>query len=408
MRIRAIAAGVLALVITTLTVFASEQDANTISQNIRFRHMPFGTVIDPVFASPESNEITGYSRCGDSAIWTGHYLAAEAFRYSVTRSVAALDNVNAALSGLRSLVDVTGTDLLARCLVPAASPYAAGITQEESQHGVRVSMLNGIPFYWIGNTSRDQYCGAFFGLAVAFDMVDDAGVRSAISSLGTRMLNFLLRNSWNVRMPDGSISTTFGIRSDQQLTLLQIGRRINAARFDSTYALYRFFQAGSVGIPIAIEVVDDHNSYFKFNLDTINFYNLIRLESSSYRWFYDQAYNLLRRTTDDHGNAHFNMIDRALRGPNGGRDAATISWLNEWLLRPRRDPYIDLRGIYPACGTDRACSPIPIRDRVRTDFLWQRSPFLLFGGGGGRIEGAGIDYTLPYWMGRYFGVTSAQ
>jgi hypothetical protein len=41
---------------------------------------------------------------------------------------------------------------------------------------------------------------------------------------------------------------------------------------------------------------------------------------------------------------------------------------------------------------------------VRTDFLWQRSPFQLVGGGIGNIETAGIDYILPYWMARYYGV----
>jgi len=41
---------------------------------------------------------------------------------------------------------------------------------------------------------------------------------------------------------------------------------------------------------------------------------------------------------------------------------------------------------------------------VRTDFLWQRSPFLLVGGGYGTIEGAGLDYILPYWMARYYEV----
>ncbi|HEY7180203.1 MAG TPA: hypothetical protein VIC84_02240 [Blastocatellia bacterium] len=45
-----------------------------------------------------------------------------------------------------------------------------------------------------------------------------------------------------------------------------------------------------------------------------------------------------------------------------------------------------------------------IVDRVNTDFLWQRSPFLLFGGGAGAIETAGIDYILPYWMARYYGI----
>jgi hypothetical protein len=42
--------------------------------------------------------------------------------------------------------------------------------------------------------------------------------------------------------------------------------------------------------------------------------------------------------------------------------------------------------------------------RVNTDFLWQRSPFLRYGGGDGTVETAAIDYLLPYWMGRYYGV----
>ena len=57
----------------------------------------------------------------------------------------------------------------------------------------------------------------------------------------------------------------------------------------------------------------------------------------------------------------------------------------------------------PACCS-RACEPIPVPQRITTDFLWQRSPFQLAGGGYSDIEGAGIDYTLPYWMARYYGV----
>ena len=45
-----------------------------------------------------------------------------------------------------------------------------------------------------------------------------------------------------------------------------------------------------------------------------------------------------------------------------------------------------------------------MNDRVNTDFLWQRSPFQLRGGGAGTIETAAIDYILPYWMARWYGV----
>ena len=60
------------------------QAAQTIFAEIHARHLPFGTVLDPVFAGAQSNEIVGYSRAGDSAIWTGHYLAAESFRFAAS------------------------------------------------------------------------------------------------------------------------------------------------------------------------------------------------------------------------------------------------------------------------------------------------------------------------------------
>ena len=394
-------------VVCLLTLFvgaalASEADAIAISQNIRARHMPFGIVVDPVFAAPDSDQIVSYTHCGDAAIWTGHYLAAEAFRYNVTQSAVALDNVKAALAGIASLLNVTGTNLLARCLIPMNSPYAQAITQEEVSNGVFQNTQ--FAYYWIGNTSRDQYAGVFFGLGVAYDLVNDAQVRAAIAPLVTLLLDFLRGHNWFVTMPNGAISTTFVGRADQQLSLLQVGRNVNSARFSTAYDLYRFFFATQTIAPISLEVVNN-DSYFKFNIDSINLFNLIRLERSSYGAIYRQTYDVLRRHTDDHGNAFFNMIDRGLNGSNAVRDSETLRLLDQWLLRPRRDVPIDLRGVYPACGAaDQACTPIPIVDRERTDFLWQRSPFQLVGQGTGRIETAGIDYILPYWMARYYGI----
>lgn len=86
------------------------------------------------------------------------------------------------------------------------------------------------------------------------------------------------------------------------------------------------------------------------------------------------------------------------------RDERIGKLLNEWLARPRRDYTVDLRGTVEAYGEDRRCAVVPVLQRVPTDFLWQRNPFQLYGGGSGRIESAGIDYILPYWMGRYYGL----
>src|ERR1700728_2292937 len=93
----------IAFALVSLRGFAAETDALNISANIQARHTPWGGIIDPVFASPTSDQIVGYTRCGDSALWTGHYLAAEAFRYKVTQAPAALANLTVAISGLKGL-----------------------------------------------------------------------------------------------------------------------------------------------------------------------------------------------------------------------------------------------------------------------------------------------------------------
>lgn len=395
------------LVFAAIPAFASQADAIAISQNIQAKHLPWGTIVDPVYGSPSSSQIVGYTRCGDSAIWTGHYLAAESYRYAVTQSADALSNIKAAIAGITSLVDVTGTNLLARCRIQIGSPYFASIQEEENHNGVYTNSSAG--YYWVGNTSRDEYSGVFFGLAVAWDLVPDAGVHASIQSVADRMLDFLIDNLWTVVMPDGSISTTFLIRPDQQLTLLQIGRHIDPAKYGAAFNANVVALSASVLTPIAVDD-QSNSSYFKFNLDYINLFNLIRLETNpTYAAAYLPAYAALRLYTASHQNAFFNMIDAALNGSNSTRDQQTLGYLNAWLTRPSRDFTVDLRGQMPSCGSpDEACDPVPVAERPNTDFLWQRDPFLLDATGSGTIETAGIDYILPFWMARYYGIADSS
>src|SRR3954451_24710613 len=174
---RAVLACAMGVIFWAPAVAGSEVDALKISANIRARHMPFGTLLDPIFALSASDQIIGYTRCGDSALWTGAYLAAESFHYKVTQSADALRNVKSALAGLQQLVDVTGDNRLARCVFPANAPLAAGIASEEAANGVNQNP----PLTWIDNTSRDQVVGAFFGLGVAFDLVEDPAVKAGAS-----------------------------------------------------------------------------------------------------------------------------------------------------------------------------------------------------------------------------------
>jgi len=393
-----------ATVLTFLSLWAqaAEVDALAIDSVIQARHLPFGTILNPIMEAPGSSQIAGYTRCGDSAIWTGHYLAAEAFRYQVTQSSDALNNVRSAIAGIESLVDVTGTGLLARCLVPANSPFAAGIESEEASNGIYRNNSTG--YIWVGNTSRDQYSGVMFGLATAYDMVPDSTVRASTVSLVTRLIDFLQNHAWTIVMPDGTISTTFVIRPDQILTFLRVGSHVNPSLFSFTYDVQSVLLAAGVIAPILVDTASD-DSYFKFNLDYINAYTLIRLDNSAANSVYREAYDILRAHTAGHQNAFFDMIQCALNGPNAPSE--TLPLLEQWLQRSRFDDSVNLNGIVAACGT-QACQPVPVQLRPPGDFLWQDDPFVLSGGGSGVIETAGIDYILPYWMARHYGIASAM
>lgn len=394
------------LLVLASTALAGESDALSLHQRIRDRHMPYGMVMDPILAAHDSDDIVGYTRCGDSAIWTGHYLAAEAYRWHVTRSPEAYDNVMFALNGIRKLIDVTGTDVLARCAVPVDSPYAAGIASEEAPNTIRYSHFDDQDWLWVGNTSRDQYLGVFFGLTATWNLVQTYEAQAWTSMLATRMLQRLQKDFWVIRMPDGEITSTFLGRPDHQLALLKLGRRCNPKPFESAYKTLANLSAQSTVVPIALEVRAPYSSYFKFNLDHIAFYNLLTSGDNSFiRSGYNVAFDTLRRTTDDHQNAFFDMIDTAINGRDYARDQRVRANLSAWLQRDPRGYLTDLHGQVPTCDDDtRACSPIPVELRPPTDFLWQRSPFQLEGGHYLTIESAGIDYILPYWMARYHGV----
>jgi uncharacterized protein (TIGR03437 family) len=366
---------------------ASERDALTIEANIQARHMPFGTLLDPIYTSSTSDQIMGYTRCGDSALWTGAYLAAEAFHYAVTRTPAVLESVKTALGGLEALSAITGNNRLARCMVLASSPYAGGIASEEGANSINANP----PWFWVDNTSRDEIVGAFFGLGAAYDLVDDPGVKQRVGNLATLLIGYISRHQWS---PNDDLGNTFLIRPEELQMLLQVARHVNPANGVSGP-----FLVPPVSTGVLIDV-QSNGSYFKFNLDYMSFYHLVRLQDNSDN---RNAYFLLRGYTASHENAFFNLIDRALDGPDAARDAETRSLLDQVLAHPSRDFHTDLTSTVAVCG-GAACFPIPVPIRTPATFLWEVSPFQLQGGGIGLIESSGLDYLLPYWMARYYGV----
>jgi len=142
----------------------SESDALAIS-SVPDASSTYGTILDPVYAAPDSDEIVSYSRCGDSAIWTAITSPPKRFVYKVTGSQDAFANIQAAIAGIKSLADVTGNNLRRGALCAGFALRRASCQKKMQRHSYAA------PWFWVGNTSRDDI-GVISGLAVAYDMVD--------------------------------------------------------------------------------------------------------------------------------------------------------------------------------------------------------------------------------------------
>src|SRR5258708_33544553 len=276
-------------------------------------------------------------------------------------------------------------------MVIANSPYAASIQNEEAHNTIHQAP----PWIWVDNTSRDQVVGVFFGLGAAFDVVDDASVKASISDLATRLIGFISRHQWS---PNDDISNTFEVRPEELQMLLQVARHVNPANTVSGPFIVPPVETG-----VTVDVLSN-SSYFKFNLDYMSFYQLVRLQDNGDN---RGAYKTLRNYTASHQNAFFNMIDRALGGPDAARDAETRTLLDQWLQRVNRDFYVDLTSKV-AVGGREACQPVPVPLRPPATFLWELDRFQLKRGGSAVMENAGVDYILPYWMARYYGVIAGS
>ncbi|HBP22406.1 MAG TPA: hypothetical protein DEA08_32085, partial [Planctomycetes bacterium] len=111
-----------------------EEVVENVELKLRQVNLPHGTILSALMDTPVNDtwldayrkggpglqgNVVGHGSGGDSAIWTGHYLAAEAFRYAVTQDPLALDSIGHVLKGIGALLDVNGgSGLLARNAAP--------------------------------------------------------------------------------------------------------------------------------------------------------------------------------------------------------------------------------------------------------------------------------------------------
>lgn len=383
------------------------QKSDVFLDNYLALHQPDGLNVDIQWTDFNRTTLDRYDGLGDSATWSGHYLAAQALRYADTGDPRIIDEIHATLDKLDILSRVSGDDgFLARHAIPDAvldapgSPYADYYdsyngTTEDPRLGVNAFQGVGdlADYVWLGGTARDTYDGVNFGLATAYHHVDDPAVRAKIAVIVERIADFRV--------------STFSIFFDNfsVTTLLRTAATINPGKYQSDYN----FASSLTGTGSNVD--QNFGNYFSNNLDFIRMYVLTLLETDpglQAKW--NTKLTNLWSDAADHLNPHFAAI--YLAGTGDTNDARAVAVLEGMLADFPESPRFNVRRIN-STRTDMefvtidgqlyAKYAMPIDDRPGSDFMWQRHPFKLDGGSTSAEEHPGIDVFLPYWMGRQIG-----
>jgi streptogramin lyase len=389
---------------------------------------------------------------GDTSTWqprdddndgqyTSMYLAAESFRYAVTKDPRAKANARKAFEALRFLQTVTETPgFVARTVIPSswtkmADPnrkisdrqWAETVVENPREKRVETHWRPSSDGKWLwkGDTSSDEITGHMFGYLFYYDLVADDAERRRVSRHILNIIDYIIEGGYVLKGMDGT-HTKWGVWSPEKLN------------GDPDWAPERGINS--------VEIL----SYLKlaFHVSGDNRY---QNEYRKLLYEHDYAANVRQaKTTNPTWRTHIDDELLALAWPclmihedNPKLRRLFRESLDQWYAAVKADcsPFFEF--IYGACSGQKPqleISVASLRDAsldlvrwtvdnsrrediriVRTPewetlqtnrllppsergvIRWDENPWRVIQGDGGNTESDGVWWLLPYWMGRHYG-----
>ena len=391
--------------------------ANTYLERYQKYHLPHGLNADVVWSDSDRSKVEMYTGLGDSALWTGFYIAALAFRYSEEPNAATLQDIHDALDHIELLTEISGrTGYVARYAGPLEDPhyepyyrvYGGGPSKFRTGLGRRA--YQGAEPYeelvWLGKSSRDTYDGMHFAFTTLWVYVDEDTVRERVRFLVERIGSRLSRDlffAWDGY--DRPTRPTYLWR----LAWIKLMRTVHPEKFSSTWIRFQHRYSNFVFRIRSVPTLSvSAYRYYPNNLRMTRLFTLAMLEEHPRRKkrYLATLRNMYQDELQSHLNAHFAAIYLLV---TGNEDLSAIATLHNVLLDFPDEKWlseIDHREQYQEWLVNERHAGIALipSKRVHSDFIWQRAPGHLYGGRDEHIEYPGIDMFLPYWMGRVAGV----
>ena len=395
-----------------------------------------GGVCEQMFTDDSLTELDRLRGSGDSTIWTGMYLASQALRYMATGEEEARREVLRIAAYLHEVKEITKTPgYIARYAALDEEPWNREYGDDHPAKIPGTEPYDG--YFWIDNTSRDQYTGWWLGLTLAHEAVDDAAMRGRIETDFKDVIDTLVANNWFIVDQNGVVD---GNGAAAVLPSLRLSWVLQAASVGADPSYWDLFEelydqfAGYLWID-TFSFPNKYAQYFGFNLSHNTWLPVFRLlqdQDKLSHIFRVWKANVRQWVAGTH-NAWFDAVYLAGCRHSGGCSEDEVGLVADDILNtltvfrdsPNRafsstppelpiDPlslqWEELEQAFPFMEevwnmSPQTLEPHDFADRCWSDMVWQRSPYHIScpDQPSNRV-GPGVDYLIAYWTAHAYGL----
>ena len=394
------------------------QKAVTFEERIKLRHDRYGLVSDVSLTRQGDLSTSKQSTNDNDGLWTSIYLAAECYRYAVTKDPEAKKNAIKAYEAMERLETITGIPGF-----PARSLVAA---DESTGQGGEWHLTADKKWKWKGDTSSDEIVGHMFAFPLFYDLVAEGAIKERVKNLVHRIMTHIVDHNyqlvdldgiatrWAVWTPDSiNFSNNWwyerGINSMQILAFLKAGFHVTGdQKFEKAYQTLtqkhhyaeNMVQQKMYG-PFDINHSDDELAFLP-NYTLMRYANDPKLlpmyiKSTQRSWKVEQPdriplWNIISSNALKKDCDLKIALEELQQIP---MDLITWKMENSHRWDLPQDQMSD------RFGKAQAIRPIPTPERGISK--WNSNTYIYDSGSDGYGEDDGAFFLLPYWMGRYHG-----
>jgi hypothetical protein len=396
-----------------------EEKSRAFVARVQARHVRWGLTADSNLRVPGDLSTNQPMSSDNDGLWTAMYVAAEAFRYGVTRAADAREHARRGMQAIARLETITGIPgFPARSFIKVGEDVqpADGEWHDAAETGWR----------WKGDTSSDEIVGHYFVYPLYHDLVADEAEKAPLRAAIERVTNHILDNDYQLIDADGTRTRwgwwgpaaiwddpdETGLRALHLLSHLRVALHMTQtpalrakyqAAYDALIRTHRYHlltRNQKIMVPGSINHSDDELAF-------LSYYPLLRYETDpALLAVYRQSLERSWRIEQPERNPLWNFIYAAGTGAEAFDRAESLRTLQEipmdqvqWTVRNSHRRDVPLDPVADRHKRRQALVVLPYDELPMSK--WNGNPYSVDGGNGGRTEDDGAYFLLPYWMGRY-------